>query len=81
MMVTRWIPWSIWMFRGTGQHGELAEADEVVQDVAHDIVGGDHGHLGEPVHGLSLDLMLAALVGERGHGRAPGEDKQIVVKH
>ena len=41
-------------------------------------------YLGEAVHGLPLDLVFAALVkdvGKGGHGGAPGEAKQVVVKH
>lgn len=67
-----------------GEGAELAERDdEVVEDVAHPVVSGDHGTLAEAIHGLLHNHRIWTLVEderESGHRRAPDQREEIVVE-
>lgn len=71
-------------FHAAGEGTELAEGnDEVVEDIAHPVVGSDHGTLAEAVHGLLHDHDIRTLVEderEGGHRRTPDQRKEVVVE-
>lgn len=69
---------------GAGECAELAEGDdEVVEDVAHGVVGGDGGTAPEAVHGPLHVPPLTTPVQDKGEGShrgAPRQREQVVVE-